>query len=86
MPTDFAHFTRLMPAASSGASSPLSAASAASFLIADIMKMIDMMIDEDPRPRASSDTRQALTLALVPGCSETPLRTADVTAHPLTRA
>jgi hypothetical protein len=37
IPTDFALFTRLMPAASSGAGSPLSAASAASFQIADIL-------------------------------------------------
>ena len=50
-----------MPAANSGASSPLSAASTASLRIADIR----MMIDDEPRPRASSDTRQALTVALV---------------------
>jgi len=50
-----------MPAASSGASRPLSAASAASFRIADIL----IMIDEDPSPRTSNDTRQALTVALV---------------------
>ena len=41
MPTDFALFTRLMPAASSGASRPLSAASAASFRIADILIMME---------------------------------------------
>jgi hypothetical protein len=61
MRTDFALFTRAIPAASSGASSPLSAASAASLRIADIL----MMMDDDPSPRSSSDTRQALTVALV---------------------
>ena len=61
IPTDFALFTREIPAASSGANSPLSAASAASFRIADIL----IMMDDDPRPRASSDTRHALTVALV---------------------
>ena len=61
MPTDFALFTREIPAASSGASSPLSAPSAASLRIADMR----MMIDEEPRPRSSSETRQALTMALV---------------------
>ena len=59
MPCVFALFTRLMPAASSGASIPLSAASAASLRIADIL----IMMDDDPRPRSSSDTRQALTVA-----------------------
>jgi hypothetical protein len=39
----------------------LSAASAASLRIADIR----IMIDDEPSPRASSDTRQALTVALV---------------------
>src|SRR5580704_11282927 len=61
MPVDLTLFTRLIPAASSGASRPLSAASAASLRIADIL----MMIDDDPSPRSSSDTRQALTVALV---------------------
>ena len=61
MPTDFALFTRLMPAANSGANSPLSAASAASFLMADILIMMEL----DPSPRASRDIRQALTVALV---------------------
>jgi hypothetical protein len=55
MPCVFALLTRLMPAANSGTSSPLSAASAASLRIADIL----IMMDEDPRPRASSVTRQA---------------------------
>ena len=45
MPTDLALFTRLMPAASSGASNPLSAASAASLRIADMRTMID----EEPK-------------------------------------
>src|SRR5579862_8984101 len=61
MPTDFALLTRAMPAASSGASSPSSAASAASLRIADIL----IMIDDEPRPRSSRDTRHALTVALV---------------------
>jgi hypothetical protein len=47
-----------MPAASSGASRPLSAAS---LRIADILTMID----DDPRRRSSSDTRYTLTVALV---------------------
>jgi hypothetical protein len=61
MPVDFTLFTRLIPCASSGASKPLSAASAASLRMADIL----MMIEEDPSPRSSSDTRHALTVALV---------------------
>src|SRR5215470_16576150 len=61
MPTDFALFTREMPAANSGAKRPLSAASAASFRMADIRTIID----EEPSFRASSDARQALTVALV---------------------
>src|ERR1019366_8925590 len=60
-PMDLALFTRWIPAASSGASRPLSVASTASFRIAD---MRTMMLDE-PRPRSSRDTRQALTVALV---------------------
>src|ERR1039458_6102249 len=58
---DLALFTSWMPAASSGASRPLSVASTASFRIAD---MRTMMLDE-PRPCSSRDTRQALTVALV---------------------
>src|SRR5262249_49427125 len=50
-----------IPAASSGASTPLSAASAASLRIADIL----IMMDEEPSLRSSSDTRQALTVAFV---------------------
>ena len=61
MPTDFTLFTRLIPAASSAESNPLSAASAASLRTADIR----MMIDEDPSPRSSSDTRHACTVALL---------------------
>src|SRR6266481_2546120 len=60
-PCDLTLFTRQIPAANSGASSPLSDASTASFRMADSR----IMIDEEPRPRASSDTRQALTVALV---------------------
>ena len=59
-PMDLALFTRWMPAASSGASSPLSVASTASLRTADMRTMID----DDPSPRSSSDTRQALTVAL----------------------
>jgi hypothetical protein len=65
MPVDLTLFTRAMPAASSSAISPLSAASAASLRIADIR----MMIDDEPRRRASSDARQALTLALRPAAA-----------------
>ena len=54
---------RLMPAANSGARSPLSAASAASLRIADILILI--MIEEDPSRRVSKDTRHALTVTLV---------------------
>ena len=61
MPTDFALFTRAMPAANSGARTPLSAASAASFRIADIRTMIE----GEPSLRSSSDTRHALTVAFV---------------------
>jgi len=39
----------------------LSAASAASFLMADVLIMMEL----GPSPRTSSDTRQALTVALV---------------------
>jgi hypothetical protein len=51
MPVDFTLFTLLIPCASSGASNPLSAASAASLRIADIR----IMIEDDPRRRSSSD-------------------------------
>ena len=58
---DFALFTRWMPAASSGASRPLSVASTASLRMADMRTMIE----EDPSPRSSRVTRQADTVALV---------------------
>jgi hypothetical protein len=68
-PIDFALFTRAMPAANSGANRPLSAASAANFRTA----VIRTLIETDPRPRASSATRQALTVALVtPGRGSLP--------------
>src|ERR1017187_8862535 len=60
-PTDLAPFTRVMPAASSGASNPLSAASTANFRTA----VMRTLIETDPRPRASRATRQALTVAFV---------------------
>jgi hypothetical protein len=61
LPCVFALFTREMPAASSGASRALSAASAASLRIADIR----MMIDDEPTPRSASEALHALTVALV---------------------
>ena len=61
MPTDLALLTLAIPAASSGARIPLSAASAASLRIADMR----MMIDDEPSLRSSNDTRHALTVALV---------------------
>jgi hypothetical protein len=60
-PIDFALFTRVIPAASSGASSPLSAASTASFRTA----VIRTLMETEPSARASRDTRQALTVAFV---------------------
>src|SRR5882672_12144634 len=50
-----------MPAANSGANSPLSTASPASLRIADIL----IMIEDEPSRRASSDARHALTVALL---------------------
>jgi hypothetical protein len=50
-----------MPAASSNASSPLSAASTASFRTA----VIRTLMETDPRPRVSNSARQALTVAFV---------------------
>ena len=61
IPCVFALLTRLMPAANSGASRPLSDASAASLRIADIL----IMMGDDPWRRSSRDTRHALTVALV---------------------
>ena len=61
--------TRVMPLANSGASSPLSAASTASFRTA----VIRTLIETEPSPRASRETRQALTVALVkPGRGSLP--------------
>jgi len=60
-PFDLAPFTRVMPAASSGASSPLSAASTASFRTAVIRTLMEM----GPSPWASSAIRQAPTVAFV---------------------
>jgi hypothetical protein len=54
-------FIRLMPLASSGASSPLSAAFTAIFRTA----VIRTLMETAPSPRVSSATRQAATLALV---------------------
>src|ERR1700722_5777321 len=52
----FTLFARLIPWANSGASSPLSAASAARLRIADIL----IMMEDEPSRRSSSDTRHAL--------------------------
>ena len=60
-PTIFALFTRAIPAASSGASSPLSAASAASLRIAGVRTMID----DEPSLRLLQGHPHALTVALV---------------------
>jgi len=51
----------VIPAASSGASSPLSVAGSAGVRMADM----GMMVEDDPSPRSSSVTCQALTVALV---------------------
>jgi hypothetical protein len=61
MPFDCTLRTRLMVAASSAASSPLSVASPASFRMADMR----IMIDDDPMPRDSRDARHALIVAVV---------------------
>jgi hypothetical protein len=60
-PFDATPFTRVIPLASSGASRPLSAASTASLRTA----VMRTLIETAPRPRASSATRHALTVALV---------------------
>jgi hypothetical protein len=60
-PFDFAPFTHAMPAASCGASSPLSAASTASLRTA----VIWTLTDTEPSPRASSEPRPAFTVAFV---------------------
>ena len=49
-----------LSAAGSGASSPLSVAADASLRMADMR----IMMDDDPRPRPSRDTRKVLTVAL----------------------
>src|ERR1700733_7798802 len=61
VPVDLTLFTRLMPWANSGASSPLSAAPAATLRIADIL----IMMEDDQSRLSSSDTRHAFTVALV---------------------
>ena len=69
MPLDATPFTRVIPLASSGASSPLSAASTASLRTA----VIRTLMETAPSPRASSATRQAATVALVkPGRGSRP--------------
>jgi hypothetical protein len=60
-PFDLTPFIRVMPAASSGASSPLSAASTASLRTAGMRTLIEI----EPSPRASNATREAPTVALV---------------------
>jgi hypothetical protein len=60
-PLDATPLTRVIPLASSGASSPLSAASTTSLRTA----VIRTLIETAPSPRASRATRQALTVALV---------------------
>jgi adenine-specific DNA-methyltransferase len=60
-PFDATPFTGVIPAANSGASSPLSAASTASLRTA----VIRTLMETAPRPRASSATRQAHTVAFV---------------------
>jgi hypothetical protein len=60
-PFDFTPFTRRMPATNSGASNSLSLASTANFRIAERR----ILIDDEPRPRTSSDVRQAATVALL---------------------
>jgi len=60
-PLDATCLTRVIPLASSGASSPLSEASTANLRTA----VIRTLIETAPSPRASSATRQALTVAFV---------------------
>ena len=69
MPLDAAPLTRAIPLASSGASSPLSAASTASLRTAVIRTLMETV----PSPRASRATRQAHTVAFVnPGRGSRP--------------
>jgi hypothetical protein len=68
-PLDATPFTRVIPFANSGASKPLSAASTASLRTA----VIRTLMETAPKPRASSTTRQAATVALVkPACGSRP--------------
>jgi len=68
-PLDLTPFIRVIPAANSGASSPLSAASTASLRTAVMRTLIEI----EPSPRASNATLQALTVALVkPGLGSWP--------------
>ena len=60
-PLEATPFTRVMPLASSGACSPLSAAFTASFRTA----VIRTLMETAPSPRVFSATRQAATVALV---------------------
>ena len=60
-PFEATPFTRVMPAAISGARSPLSAASTANFRTAVVLTLTETA----PSPRASRATRQAATVALV---------------------
>ena len=60
-PFEATPFTRVIPFANSGASSPLSAASTASLRTA----VIRTLMDTEPRPRASRATRDAATVAFV---------------------
>ena len=60
-PLEATPFAPVIPLASSGASSPLSAASTASFRTA----VIRTLMETAPNPRASRATRQAATVALV---------------------
>src|SRR5271157_3265846 len=60
-PFDATPLTRVIPAANSGASNPLSAASTASLRTAVIRTLMETV----PSPRASRATRQAATVAFV---------------------
>ena len=60
-PLEATPLTRVIPLASSGASSPLSPASTASFRTA----VIRTLMETEPRPRASRATREAATVAFV---------------------
>src|ERR1019366_1352098 len=69
IPLDATPFTRVIPLANSGASSPLSAASTASLRTA----VIRTLMETAPSPRASRATRHAHTIAFVnPGRGSRP--------------